>query len=186
MTTRRAAGGFTRALPQDAPAELWALRPARGGSAACRATASPEDGLGAQDGRGDRVRAGARLRRQPFGHRAGAGCRRIQHEVPGALGRAGGNLGPLGKGLQDPVPLPGIATMIGSLAYLAWGPSPAAWPSGPWSLPGFCPPQWRAWEGGPATFGPGAAPEGFIFAVKHARLLGWFGLVGEGVSFPCK
>lgn len=40
--------------------------------------------MGAEDGRGDRVRAGARVRRQPFRHRAGAGGRRLQHEVTAA------------------------------------------------------------------------------------------------------
>lgn len=28
--------------------------------------------------------------------------------------------------------------------------------------------------------------EGFIFVVKYVLLLGWFGLVGEGVFFFCK
>lgn len=167
MTTRRAAGGFTRALPQDAPVELRPLRPARGGRAARRAAAKPEDGLGAQDGRGDRVRAGARLRRQPLGHRAGAGRRRLQHEVPvpgrgRAGGRAGGSLCLLGKGLHDPGPL-----------------------TAPWSPAGLCPRRGPATEGGPASFGPGTAPEGCIFAVKYAPLLGWLEL-GEGTSLPCK
>lgn len=153
MTTRRAAGGFTRALPQDAPAELRPLRPARGDRAARRAAARPEDGLGAQDGRGDRVRTGARLRCHPLGHRAGAGRRRLQHEVPGALGRAGGSLSLLGKGLLDPRPLPTPVAGVGGV---------------------------------PRKLRPGTTREGFIFAVKHALLLGWLGLVGEGASFPCK
>lgn len=87
-----------------------------------------------------------------IGQELGAGAYSMRYRATWG-GRAGGSLCTPGKGLQDPGSLPGAAVIRGAPAYPAWGPGPAAWPSGPWSLAGLCPPRWRAREGGPAAFG---------------------------------
>lgn len=102
-----------------------------------------------------------------IGQELGAGAYSMRYGTPWA-GRAGGRARasiPLGKGLQDPGPLPGAAAISGAPGLPGSGSGPAAWPPGPCSLAGLCPPRWRAWERGPATLGPGMA-EGFIFCCK--------------------
>lgn len=69
-----------------------------------------------------------------IGQELGAGAYSMRYGVPWVGRAAGGSLGPLGKGLRDPGPLPGSAAIRGVLA------SPAAWPSEPWSLAGLCAP----------------------------------------------
>lgn len=88
-----------------------------------------------------------------IGQELGAGAYSMRYRAPWAGragGRAGGSFGLLGEGLHDPGPLPGAAAPSGTRASRPRGSGPAAWPSGPGSPAGVCPPGWRAWEGGPA------------------------------------
>ncbi|ELK33334.1 Upstream-binding protein 1 [Myotis davidii] len=125
----------------------------------------------------------------------------LVHDFDASLTGIGQELGAGAYSMSDVLALPIFKQEDSSLAlddetknppfqYVApglpgLGSGPAAWPPGPGSLADLCPPRWRAWEGGPTTCGPGTAG-GFIFAVKHGRLLTMAWVGGEGVSFPCK
>lgn len=147
-------GGFTRALPQDA----------RRSSGLFVALAEAALRAGRRRGRkmawvlkmDEVIESGlvhdfdASL--TGIGQELGAGAYSMRYRTPWA-GRAGGRtdrrtharLRTLGKGLQDPGPLPDAAALSGAPGLPGLGSRPAARPPGPCSLAGLCPRGWRAW-----------------------------------------